>query len=116
MKKIAADSKLIAYCGLYCGACRSFLKGSCPGCSNNAKATWCKVRTCNMGQGFASCADCKEFSNPMDCTKYNTFISRVIGFLFKSDRNACLAMIRREGYDRFANFMAQNEQQTIRKK
>jgi hypothetical protein len=69
-----------------------------------------------MGQGSASCAECKEFNNPMDCKKFNTFISRVIGFVFKSDRNACLAMIRHEGYDRFANFMAQNKQQTVRKK
>jgi hypothetical protein len=26
MKEIVADSKLVAYCGLYCGACKSYLK------------------------------------------------------------------------------------------
>ena len=38
LKPIVADKNLIAYCGLYCGACRSYLKGSCPGCQEQCKS------------------------------------------------------------------------------
>jgi hypothetical protein len=115
MKEIVPDTKLIAYCGLYCGSCRSFLKESCPGCADNKKATWCKVRTCNMEHNYASCADCKEFPNAMDCKKYNNFMSKLFGFVFKSDRNACVNMIRSNGYEKFANYMAENKLQSIKK-
>lgn len=27
MQDIKVDAELVAYCGLYCGACRSYLKG-----------------------------------------------------------------------------------------
>jgi len=33
MKEIIADEKLVAKCGLYCGACGAYLKGRCPGCA-----------------------------------------------------------------------------------
>ena len=115
MKEIVADKNLIAYCGLYCGACRSYLKGKCPGCRENEKATWCDIRKCCMENSYASCADCASIE-PMKFKKYNTFISKVIGLLFNSDRNACLNRIREAGYDGFAGEMALNKMQTIRKK
>ena len=114
MKEIVADRNLIAYCGLYCGACRSYLNGKCPGCRENEKATWCGTRKCCIGNNYLSCADC-TFIEPMKCKKYNTFISRVIGFVFNSDRNACLAKIKEIGYDEFAKEMAANKTQTIKK-
>ena len=83
---IAGDAGLVAYCGLYCGACRSRTKGRCPGCHENSKATWCTVRKCCMDKSYASCADCKEFADPMGCGKYNNFIARVVGFVLRSDR------------------------------
>lgn len=39
MKQVVADPNLVAYCGLYCGACGAYLKERCPGCHSNAKAT-----------------------------------------------------------------------------
>ena len=36
------DAAYVAACGLYCGACRKFVKGQCPGCWENKKADWCK--------------------------------------------------------------------------
>ena len=30
----------IAFCGLYCGACRQYLKEKCPGCRKNEKAKY----------------------------------------------------------------------------
>ena len=63
-----------------------------------------------------SCADCKEFTNAMDCKKFNNFMAKLFGFVFKSDRNACLNMIRNNGYENFASYMAGNKLVTIKKK
>jgi len=114
-KEIIADNNSIAYCGLYCGACRSFLKGSCPGCRDNTKATWCKIRTCCSENNYKSCADCTKIEIA-DCKKYNTVISKIIGFVLNSDRAACIARIKETGYENFAVEMAISRQQTIRRK
>ncbi len=89
MKALVSDPKLVAHCGLYCGACRAYLKGKCPGCHENEKASWCKVRSCCISNGFATCADCKEFPDPNECKKFNNFISKLFGLIFRSDRPAC---------------------------
>ena len=115
MKTIAADKSLVAYCGLYCGACKKYLSGSCPGCHENRKASWCKIRSCNMEHGYSSCADCQEFADPMDCRKYNNFISRIFAVIFKSNRAAGIAMIRESGYEEFAQFMATHKLQSIKR-
>lgn len=114
-KNIITDKNLIAYCGLYCGACRSYLKGSCPGCHENTKASWCKIRSCNMEHGYSSCADCTEFSDVKECRKFNNLFSKVFAILFRSDRPACIAKIKELGYENFAAFMAENQLQTIRR-
>jgi len=115
MKTITADKSLVAYCGLYCGACKKYLSGSCPGCHENQKASWCKIRSCNMEHGYASCADCKEFADPMACKKFNNFISKIFSVIFKSNRAADIAMIRESGYEEFAQFMAANKLQSIKR-
>ncbi len=115
MKPIIADKSLVAYCGLYCGACKKHLSGSCPGCHENSKASWCKIRSCNIEHSYSSCAECKEFSNPMDCRKFNNFFSKVFALIFKSDRAACIARIRETGYEEFAKYMAENGLQSVRK-
>jgi len=115
LKPIVADKNLIAYCGLYCGACRSYLKGSCPGCKENVKASWCKIRQCCQEENLASCADCTSVKLE-ECKKYNTFISKVIGVILNSDRAACIHRIGEIGYDGFSMEMAENKRQTIRRK
>jgi len=115
MKEVTENKTSIAFCGLYCGACRSFLKDKCPGCKNNVKATWCAVRKCNLEHNYNSCADCKEFSNAKDCMKFNNPVSKIFGFIFGSDRNAGIRMIKEKGYDSFANYMAENKLQSIRR-
>jgi len=107
MNEIPVETRLIAYCGLYCGACGKFRKGKCPACHDNEKATWCKVRTCCIEHSFTSCADCEEFSDPADCKKLNNFFSKVFAFILKSDRLAAVAMIRRVGAGDFARNMAE---------
>lgn len=116
MKEIISDSRFVSMCGLYCGACGSFKKGKCPGCAENTKATWCKVYSCCMEKGYASCADCQTYANPMDCKYYNNVMASIFGFIFRSDRKAGIAMIKEKGYDGFARHMADNGLQAIRRK
>ena len=115
MREIVSDPEQVAYCGLYCGACRAFLKEKCSGCHGNEKATWCKIRTCCMDNEYASCADCKEFDDPKDCKKFDNFISRIFGFIFRSDRAACVRQIREIGIQAHAGRMAELQQQAIRR-
>ncbi len=116
MREIVADRKLVAYCGLYCGACGSYLKGRCPGCHENTKASWCKVRSCCAENGYASCANCSVYSDPNECKLFNSFISRAIGLVLNSNRQACVMQIRRVGLDEHAALMTKRKRQTIPRK
>lgn len=113
MQPIVADTNNIAFCGLYCGACGRYRRGRCPGCRENEKATWCKVRACCLEHGHASCADCTEHADPADCRKLNNFMAKVLGVLFNSNRQACLKMIKDKGYDDFAIYMTRNKVQSL---
>jgi hypothetical protein len=113
-KQIVADKNLIGYCGLYCGACRSYLTGKCTGCKENIKATWCKVRQCGIENNYLSCADCQKMELN-ECKKYNNMISKLFGLIFRSDRSACIKRIQEIGYEDFATEMATNNQQTIKR-
>jgi hypothetical protein len=102
MKEIVADKNLIASCGLYCGACRQYVREKCPGCSKNEKATWCAIRKCTSEHSLSSCAECKEFPDVNACKKFNNPISKVFGFIFRSNRKACVDRIRAVGSEPFA--------------
>ena len=115
LKEIKVDRSLIAYCGLYCAACRSYLTGKCPGCKENVKASWCKIRQCCIDNNLQSCADCTTIEL-MECKKYNNFISKAFGIIFNSDRAACINRIRTIGYDDFAVEMAGSGRQSIKRK
>ena len=115
MNVIRFDPELVASCGLYCGACRSYLAGKCPGCQGNAKASWCKIRLCCRQGQKTTCAQCVEFSDPNLCKKYNNLVSKVFGFLLRSDRAACIAQIKQIGLDGHARVMAEMKTQTIKR-
>ena len=115
MKEIVADTKLIAYCGLYCGACKRYLKGGCPGCLNNERASWCKVRACCMEHQYATCADCQIVEHIADCQKLNNLIAKLFALVFRSDRPACIRLISEKGLDNYAAYMAQNRIMTIKR-
>lgn len=106
MEDIRIDPNLIARCGLYCGACGKFKKGSCPGCRENTKASWCKVRSCCNDSGYSSCADCANPRDPSDCRKFNNVIANLFGLVFNSNRNACITKIRELGPEKYAAYMA----------
>ena len=113
-KQVVADKNLIAYCGLYCGACGSYLKGKCPGCKENVKATWCKTRLCCMENNYSSCADCKK-AELMACKKFNNLFSKLIGLVLRSDRPACIRRIKETGYEKYALEMATCKRQSIKR-
>lgn len=94
----------VAACGLYCGACRKFTKGQCPGCKSNAKASWCKMRKCCLEHNYNSCADCTLM--PLEeCKYFNHIIGKVFSILFRSDRAACIRRIKTIGHDAYAQEM-----------
>ena len=115
MKEIVSDPNLVAHCGLYCGACKAYLKGRCPGCHENARASWCKVRSCCMEQELGTCADCGEFPDPMTCRKYNNIMAKLFGFIFRSDRAACIRQIREIGVSAHADTMAEHKRPSIKR-
>lgn len=90
MNQIIATPDSIAACGLYCGACRKFCIGKCPGCKNNEKASWCKI--------------------------YSNVISKVFALLFNSDRPACISYINGHGETAYAEEMSKRKCQTIKRK
>ena len=100
------DPEQVAYCGLYCAACPRYRKERCPGCHQNEKASWCKIRSCCREHGYASCADCTEFRDPKDCKKFHSLFSKLIGFVLRSDRSACIAQIKEYGLEGHAQAMA----------
>ena len=115
MKPAVENAELVAYCGLYCGACRKYMSDKCPGCRENSKATWCKIRPCCVDRDIASCADCTEFDRASDCKKFNNLIARLFSLIFRSDRQACIDLIKKKGYEEFAREMAHKQILAIRK-
>jgi hypothetical protein len=110
-----ADKNLIAYCGLYCGACKKYINKKCTGCKTNVRATWCKIRTCCIDNKYSSCADCKSFEQPMACQKFNNIFSKFFALVFKSDRNACIARIKEVGAEKYADEMTEKGEMTVKK-
>ena len=115
MKDIPVNTKLVSFCGLYCGSCGKYLKGKCSGCVENEKASWCKIRKCCMEKGINSCAECNEFADVKDCKLFDNFVSKMFEFVFKSDRKAGIQKIKDSGYEEFARFMAENELISMKK-
>ena len=113
IKEITVDTKKIAACGLYCGACKKNRMGKCPGCHENEKASWCKIRKCCIEKGFHTCAECEM--DVKDCRLHNNLIGKFFAFVFRSDRPACIRYIRENGEQAFAEEMTKRGEQTIKK-
>lgn len=76
------ELKLVAPCGVYCGACDALVKSvhaegpeskHCHGCLSNRVPTWsrekCTIRPCAMEKRVESCAVCKGYP----CEKLKSF-------------------------------------------
>jgi hypothetical protein len=66
-----------------------------------------------MDHAYRTCADCRTFTDPNDCTKFHSFVSRVIGLVLGSNRQACVLKIRELGRDGYAAHMAAERRQTL---
>lgn len=113
MRSITADPSLVACCGLYCGACGAYLKEKCEGCRGSQKNAWCKVKRCVLEKKIATCAECGEYPNPMDCGKYNNFLSKLVGLALNSNRAACVREIKQLGLKIYSQKMADLRQRTL---
>lgn len=116
MSETSNQVSLVSSCGLYCGACYKYKKGKCPGCAENEKASWCKIRVCTKENGYHTCAECTEFEDVNNCGKFNTFFSKLFAFIFKSDRKASLKMISDIGLEKYATGMDDNGLIVIKRK
>ncbi len=105
--------ELIAACGLYCGACRKYIAGKCPGCKENEKASWCKIRSCNMKNFTPNCSQC-TLTTKGECKILNNSIGKVFKLIFRTDRLASLRFISRYGSDAYVDKMAKSNQMAIK--
>ncbi len=115
MKEITLDAGMVSYCGLYCGACKAYLKGKCPGCEKNEKASWCKIRKCCEEYGYGSCADCKEHDDVMNCKMFNNFVGKIFALIFSSNRKGSIDYIKANGIDAFVELMTEQKRMTVKK-
>lgn len=109
MREIVANEELVSFCGLYCGACKSYLKEKCPGCREKGKYKKCKMRPCCIEKKISSCADCQDFKNVMDCSKYTNKLWNIFEFVFRTRRSDSIGFIKEKGYETFAEYMAENK-------
>lgn len=115
MKEVLSNPDLVGYCGLYCGACRSYLREKCPGCHDNEKAKWCKIRICCIDNQYLSCADCKQYDSPKDCKMFDNFMAKLFSLVFRSDRPACIQQIKELGIQGHADNMTEARRQSIKR-
>jgi hypothetical protein len=116
---IEKDEKLIAYCGFYCGACPKYKTGkhNCQGCKgdNPICLNSCKVRPCNIENGYSSCVDCKQYTKLQKCKKYNPFLIKLGEFITGTSRKECVEMIRESGKENFVNYMVEKKLVSIKR-
>ncbi len=114
MKTIEKNSELVAFCGLYCGACSKYVNEKCSGCAENEKASWCKIRSCCIDAKIKSCAECGK-NGVENCKDYNNLIGKTIEFFSKTSRGKCIDLINTAGYDKFAQYMTENKIMSLKK-
>lgn len=98
------EFKLVAPCGIYCGACDELMKSlyakdstkeGCRGCLSDQVPDWserqCKVRVCALQKKLESCALCASYPN---CDKLKSVLNW-------SKTEANLQRIKDKGLDSF---------------
>jgi len=69
-----------------------------------------------MENGRMSCADCQVFATASECKKFNNIFSKLFGFIFGSDRQASVDMIKEKGYEAYAEEMTKRGTHSAKKK
>jgi hypothetical protein len=110
--QIIKNEKLIAYCGLYCGACPQYTSGKCEGCRGDSEKCavlykGCKVKPCCVENGIFTCADCTIYASVKGCKKYNPLLLKIASKVESSDRSKAIEMIKTKGQAEFLDFMTE---------
>ncbi len=93
---------MVARCGLVCSNCGAMRSGRCQGChSDRPMFKCCPVKACAVERQCDTCADCREYYDLRHCRKLNSLVSRIFGFIFRSDRIGNLNRIREVGLEDF---------------
>lgn len=66
-----------------------------------------------MNHHYQTCADCREFTDPNRCKKFNNWMSKIFIFLFRSNRKACIERIRAVGTEQYAKEMTEAKIQSL---
>ena len=104
-----SKDNLVAYCGLYCGACPIYSKGKCTGCkAPNSTIHYkpCKVKPCCVKNDYSTCAECNKHQSMDECKDYNPLFIRFSQFITQTSRKKGIEMIKSDGEKAFADFMA----------
>ncbi|MBW1926322.1 MAG: DUF3795 domain-containing protein [Deltaproteobacteria bacterium] len=93
---------IVACCGLICSKCGLYINGKCRGCRGERPVFRnCKIRKCNMDNGYDTCADCRDFQELRKCNKLNNIITKLFGLISRTDRIGNLDRIREIGLEKF---------------
>ncbi|MBN1499318.1 MAG: DUF3795 domain-containing protein [Spirochaetes bacterium] len=114
MKTIEKNVSLVAFCGLFCGSCRAYLKGRCKGCSENTKASWCNIRKCCIENCIKSCAECTK-NGIENCKDFRNPIAKIIEFFTGTSRAKCIDLIKKMDYEEFGEYMNKNKLVSVKK-
>lgn len=55
------DESIMGKCGFYCGACPTFIKENCKGCSREHKHGDCYTNDCVTSKKISFCGECDDF-------------------------------------------------------
>ncbi len=98
----SSSGKIVAYCGLVCSECGAYKKLKCQGChSDRPMFTNCPVKKCAVSRTYSTCAECRDFEDLKGCRKLNNIVSKIMGFVFRTNRIGNLRRIREIGLERF---------------
>lgn len=80
MKEIAKNTDLIAYCGLYCGACKSYLMEKCPGCHETQKLPGARFVHATLSTGTKAARIAVNFPIPVNVRNSTISCQRSLPF------------------------------------
>ena len=61
----------------------------------------CPVKKCNIERGYSTCAECAEYEDLRKCKNLNNWISKIFGFIFRTNKLRNLERIRKIGLEKF---------------
>lgn len=82
-------------------------------CKNGCGQSRCSIRKCAQEKELVSCADCSDYAS---CKLLDNFMSKLFGFIFRSNRSGNLDLLHEKGYDHVAEKLKSTGKMTVPKK